>query len=471
MCACGDVRLPNCYVDLGMEGELPCIFPDYTFVTVPENICPLNFRSGSGKVWAHIEGGGMAFDAGGGDFLSIDGGLWRDMLSKSDSIMVTVYDTGDDGLIVRYAPFPIYVSHGRVDKYLTYRLIEPGYEKFTEMGIYQRDLEGFESKAVFTSNLSNNGCMNCHSFCNRSADRFLFHLRAEYGATYIVSGGNIEKLDTKTPNTISNFVYPYWHPGGRFVAFSTNNTQQIFHAWDPNRIEVFDSESDVVVYDVESRKVLASPLLNTKDNFETFPTFSPDGKTLYFCSARARLVPDSCRDVRYSLLSIPFDEVSGKFGDRVDTVFYAAAKGRSVSLPRVSPDGRWMVFAMSYYGNFSIWHQESDLYCMDLNSGEVRCLDAVNSDRPESYHSFSSNSEWMVFSSRREDGLYTFPYLTHIDGDGNFGKPFLLPQYDPDYYLYTMKSFNIPEFSIDAVSVSPYDIKEAAMHQDAVQVR
>lgn len=99
------------------------------------------------------------------------------------------------------------------------------------------------------------------------------------------------------------------------------------------------------------------------------------------------------------------------------------------------------------YGNFSIWHKEADLWLLDLQTGENRPLTEVNSDETESYHSWSSNSRWFVFSSRRIDGLYTRPFIASIDENGKVSKPFLLPQRNPDYYLESLYSFNIPEFA------------------------
>ena len=82
-----------------------------------------------------------------------------------------------------------------------------------------------------------------------------------------------------------------------------------------------------------------------------------------------------------------------------------------------------------------------------------RPLVEVNSDDVESYHSWSSNSRWFVFSSRRIDGLYTRPYIAYVDEDGKVGKPFLLPQKDAGFYQSFMKSFNIPEFITGKVKV------------------
>ena len=90
-------------------------------------------------------------------------------------------------------------------------------------------------------------------------------------------------------------------------------------------------------------------------------------------------------------------------------------------------------------------------------------MTALNSDDVESYHSWSSNSRWLVFSSRRDDGLYTKPYFSYIDKDGVAHKPFLLPQRNPRrYYQLQMNAYNIPEFVSGKVELNGSEIAEFA---------
>ena len=84
---------------------------------------------------------------------------------------------------------------------------------------------------------------------------------------------------------------------------------------------------------------------------------------------------------------------------------------------------------------------------LDLQSGERRPMDEVNSSDTESFHNWSRNSRWMVFSSRRDDGLFTRPYFTHIDAEGHATKPFMLPQQNPRrFYRELFLSYNTPDF-------------------------
>ncbi|MCF0209557.1 MAG: PD40 domain-containing protein, partial [Bacteroidaceae bacterium] len=113
--------------------------------------------------------------------------------------------------------------------------------------------------------------------------------------------------------------------------------------------------------------------------------------------------------------------------------------------------GRFLMFTLHSCGNFSIWHRDADLYLADLKTANIRPLSILNSPETESYHSWSSSGRWVVFSSRRIDGLYTRPFIAHIDKDGNASKPFLLPQNSKDFYTFLMKSYNIPEFVLGEI--------------------
>ena len=148
-------------------------------------------------------------------------------------------------------------------------------------------------------------------------------------------------------------------------------------------------------------------------------------------------------------------------------LFDAATLGKSATLPRISPDGRFLMFTMGDYGVFHIWHGDADLWMIDLKeandepSATAHPLKEVNSKSTESYHSWSSNGRWVVFSSRRYDGNYTRPFFAHIDKDGKASKPFELPCADPDYHRQFLRSYNIPEFMHGPVTISPQNFADA----------
>ena len=438
-----------------IDEEAP-IFPDYREVTVPSNIAPLNFSFlGEGRAVLLVCGEVVRERSGVFRFSSRG---WKRLLSKrgeDGSVEFTIF-TNKDGKWLSYNPFHIHISPDPIDPWFSYRLIPPGYQGWQEMGIYQRDLESYSEKTIMRNDLTGGNCLNCHTYRDGDPSKMVFHARSSFGGTVVVNEGKIEKLNTKTDSTISALVYPFWHPSGEYIAFSVNKTLQAFHNHDANRIEVYDEASDVVVYNVRTHEIAWSPLTKAEDRFETFPTFSPDGKWLYFCSAEAvGPMPDKYKEARYGLYRIAFNPGDMSFGDSLECVYDAPAEGASVSFPRISPDGRFLCFTRHGYGNFSIWHKDADLWMVDLSDGSVMPMEGVNSSDVESFHTWSSDGKWLVFSSRRDDGLYTKPYFTHIDAEGHATKPFLLPQKDPTrYYKRLMKSYNLPAFTTGKVSVS-----------------
>lgn len=441
---------------------VPGMFPDYSGTMVPRSIAPLNFRlTGGQESRLLLEGGDLSLMVKGPDF-DIPQNEWRRMLETADSVRMTVL-LKENGRVISCKPFCIHVSNDPIDGYIAYRLIEPAYETWNEMGLYQRDLSSFEQTAIISNSSTGGNCMNCHSFSNRDPGKMVFHMRANNGGTYIIDGDSVLKFNTKTPGTISAVVYPQWSADARFIAFSNNDIFQVFHSSNRNRIEVYDAASDVVIYDVKANELVSCPALMQEDVLETYPTFSPDGRTIYFCSSPRQDVPEGYRGIRYSICSIAFDPGTRSFGEKVDTLYNAFRTGKNAVFPRVSPDGRYLMYTESDYGCFSIWHKESELCWIDLETGKSRLLEELNSPDVDSYHSWSSNGRWVVFSSRRIDGLYTRPYIAHINEDGEISKPFLLPQRNPSFYHDFMKSYNIPEFVSGRVAVSEGEISECAM--------
>ncbi|MDE6793729.1 MAG: hypothetical protein K2J63_00300, partial [Muribaculaceae bacterium] len=303
---------------------------------------------------------------------------------------------------------------------------------------------------------------------------FVFHVRGEHGSTMISKGGDCTWLKASNDTLGGSMVYPYWHPSGRYCAFSTNQTRQGFHISGPKRLEVFDLSSDVLVYDTEKNEILLDTLLNTKAWSENTPSFSPDGKWLYFTTCYQQEYPLKHKEEQYNLCRIAFDEKTGNFGSQVDTIFNAVALDKSVTWPRPSYDGKYILFTLSDYGYFSIWHKESDQWLLNTATGEARLAEEINSNDADSFHNWSDNSRWVVFTSRRNDGLYSNLYLTCIDDNGYFSKPFLLPQANPEeYYTQSLYSFNTPDFTKTRVDFNSRAAVDAILSDERIpaQVR
>ena len=103
-----------------------------------------------------------------------------------------------------------------------------------------------------------------------------------------------------------------------------------------------------------------------------------------------------------------------------------------------------------------------------MKNGTTEKATLWNSQDVDSYHSWSSNSRWVVFSSKRDDGLHTRLFIAYIDENGKLGKPFMLPQEDPISNKKFNKAYNIPEFVTDEIDFKGYEVRNA---DSAIQIK
>jgi WD40 repeat protein len=442
----------------------PLISPDYSGVTIPPNIAPLNFiineKADDYLVKLHSLKGDVIRVTSANGKITIPSGKWKKLLeqNKGKELFIEVFAKQERHWI-RFQPIIDHVTVDAIDSYLVYRLFDQGYLTWNRMGIYQRCLENYDESPIMLNSMSGRNCMNCHSFCKNLSNTMLFHMRGSLPGTIIYRKGKITMVNTKTSQTISPGVYPAWHPDGRYVAFSVNHIAQAFYAKADHKREAIDSLSDLILYDAETNKIINYPAIASRKSLETFPTWSPDGRYLYFISAKA-LPPDRYRQIHYDLLRIAFNEETRQFGS-VDTIISSSRTGMSISFPRISPDGNYLLFSASAYGNFTIWHADSDLYLMNLETNEITKPD-INSNQAESFHTWSSTGRWIAFSSRRDDGLFTRIYFAYFDTHGKAYKPFLLPQKDPEFYKTFLKTYNVPELITSAVDLNPWMLSKIA---------
>lgn len=454
-------------------GCLPAIEPDYINVTIPPNIAPMNFQireegkrflvvaesdKGDHKIKIRTSTGKVRFSQA----------AWKRVAGKSIGGKITIKVFSSEmrnDFSLEYDPFYLYVASDKTDPYLVYRLIYPGYYCWSDMRIEQRCIENFREKPVVVNRILDMNCINCHSFSNNQADRFMVHIRGSKGGTYIFTDGKLSKHDLKIDPMPGGATYPAWHPSGRYIAFSSNQVRQVFYAHSSRCIEVFDLVSDIIVYDTEKNSITMVRAADTARYLATFPGWSRDGRYLYFCRALHNVQepwrdPEKMELVKYSLVRIPFDAGTGLYGE-VEMIYDAASEGGSVSFPRISPDGNFLVFTLARFGTFPNWHRETDLYMMDMRTRVLKRMD-INSDETESWHEFSSNGRWLVFSSKRLDGRSTRPFYAYIDAEGNTGKPFVLPQKNPVRYRAILASFNIPEPVNGKIRLGPWNFRTSS---------
>ena len=432
--------------------RLPPIYPDYIGVTIPATIAPLDFAMADEQVEridvvARGSKGGQLHANGTWAEWDIDG--WHELTNQNigGSITLTVCAL-KDGQWTQYRDFTIAVSAFPLNDYgLTYRRIAPGYEVGGDIGIYQRDLHTFTEEPILTETAVPGRCMNCHTPNRTDPSLFTLQIRGEGGGTLVQRDGTQTWYDTKTDSTKAAGSYASWHPSGRYCAYATNSVHQSFFVGTKQRIEVYHKFSNIILLDTHSNELLLSPLLQSPD-LEIFPAFSAQGDTIFFSTSKPCNVPAEYEKVKCSLCAIAFDATTGTYGNAVDTLLNGPRDNMSYTLARPSYDGRWLMYCRSSRSNFPVCQPDADLWMMDLKTRHTRPLHEANSPDTESYHNWSSDSHWFVFSSKREDGMYTKLYLACVDDQGKVSKPFLLPQRNPrKFYAEMMDAYNVPDFT------------------------
>ena len=308
-------------------------------------------------------------------------------------------------------------------------------------------------------------CGNCHSFAD---DGSVLGLDVDYGN----DKGAYAVMDVSKQMVLSDEKIITWadykredgeltfgllsrvSPDGRYV-ISTVKDRSVFVAMPDLMISqlFFPIKGILVVYDRETGTYAALPGADDPEYVQSNPVWSPDGQTIVFARTKAyrseRLdqrnsalidekdVPEFTVDnkpFRYDLYRIPFN--GGRGGTPVP-LEGASNNGMSNYFPKYSPDGQWIVFCKA--DNYMLLRPDSDLYIIPAAGGEARRMRS-NTPRMNSWHSWSSNGRWLVFSSKA-NGPYTQLFLTHVDEDGNDTPPVLLERFTS-----ADRAANIPEF-------------------------
>ncbi|MHC4259766.1 MAG: TolB family protein [Planctomycetota bacterium] len=464
--------------------------PDHAGSVIPPNIVPLNFvvkEDGSGYfVRIHSRKGNPIEILSKKPTILIPKKAWHELLdlNRDQQLSVDIFirskaatssTDGKNEQWSRYQTLTSKIAHEDIDAFLVYRRIRPGHRTWRDMGIYQRNLNSFDESVVLSNGYFKRGCVNCHAFCGNRTEKMLIGIRsADYGSSaLLVEGNKIHKIGTK-------FGYTSWHPSGQIAAFSVNKVRQIFHSAASEVRDVMDFDSLMAYYLVDSKTVKTTPNLSRKDRLETYPAWSPDGRYLYFCSAPVTwsdktIVPESYDQIRYDLVRTGYDIDRDQWGP-LESVLSAEDTGLSILLPRISPDGRWLLFCMCNYGCFPVYQHSSDLYMMDLEAakqtGEYKYSRLnINSSESESWHSFSSNSRWIVFSSKRGSGVFTRVYIAYVDESGKVHKPIRLPQKDPTYYDSCLWTYSVPELITGPVRATKEKLGRVVRSSEKISVK
>jgi len=456
-----EVRIPDTYVQVGRAAR---ISPDYCNCVIPPNIAPLNAmicepgREYCVRIHA-AQGDPIVVGSRNGE-IRIPLKPWRALLqaNRGQDIAFDIYVRHEDDWR-RFETIRNHVAREPVDPYLVYRLLAgPNHSTIPCMGLQERHIESFEERWLLP--YGRDRCINCHTFLKNDPACMLFHVRGDEGNAMLFAGqDDVDKVSTVTRFNRAPAAFSAWHPSGKAVAFSMNKAR-VLHTTAGESRAAIDAASDLGVYLVETSAVVSTRAISRADRRESYPTWSPDGRYLYFVRGAMPSFDaviseddiDDLRQVKYDLMRIRYDVDTGQWGD-LETVLSGDELGLSISQPRISPDGRFLLFTAAEHGGFPIY-LDTDLYMLDLESGEYWPLVDANSDQNDSWHSWSANGRWVAFASRRRDHQLAKLYFTYIDADGQASKPVLLPQKDPTHYDWRLLIYNLPELVSGPVQVT-----------------
>ncbi len=436
----------------------PRVDPDYRDVVIPPNLAPLNLavREPGIEYRLGVSGSrGQPLDLRQPHpHFRFPPAAWKALLqaNRGGTLRWNIAIRNPAGDWTTHAPFENTVAQEEIDPYVVYRRLLPLYSTYKRLEIWQRNMETFEERPILRNAAIGHGCVNCHTFQSGAPERFALSFRGLFGTpTLLVESNRVSRVDSK-------MGYLSWHPNGRLLAFSANEVRQSFHVAGPVNRDVYHLGSDLGILHVQDRRIEKPAAIAAPDRDENWPCWAPDGRSLYYCSG-----PDlplaEVRNIRYDILRIPYDPDRNRWG-KPETLISGAEHRLSAQQPRPSPDGRHIVFTVSESGSFPIFRSESDLHILRLDTRQWERL-TINSDHADTWHCWSNNSRWLVFSSRRLDGVFARLFITHVDPAARFSKPLLLPQEDPTYYDTCIDNFNTPELVRGPVRVSEAELAGA----------
>lgn len=471
------------------------MIPDYAdSIVIPANIAPLNFcfsdtfcfKKAIVRISAYdsLQNLCKTYDFKvkqiGGTAMSLR--KWKKLMAAANGgyLSVRVSVETEQGT-VRYKGLHWFVSPDKIDRYLLYRVSQYEEGQHGEVFFTQRDLESFKNRYVGHNRLldyDNSGqrsCMNCHDCLNNDSHNMVFHVRGIHKGTILMRGDTLIKI-TVPDNYNLRLTYPAWHPSGKIVAFSTNLPASVHYASSTHKIiYTLDTLGSIVLLDVENMQLFSCPELTDTAYDQVFPTWSPDGKRLYFCRSPKKdynVLPfpqyiDSSLSMRQNrteqiwddLMQMDFDPQTKVFSGLRCTYPFSRMQ-KSASMPKVSRDGRYLILSLLKTSTFPLQNL-GDFYRLDLQADTLLPVevDMLNTSGSEKGHSFSSDGHWMVFSSSRRTLVIPETYITHFNPqNGTFSKPFLIPQKQGDFYRTNLQGFVFPVLSITQVSYTPRQI-------------
>jgi hypothetical protein len=370
------------------------------------------------------------------------------VLSEQAVSLGTSRDPVGDSVFFRQIPLPFAVASRSFEK-TRWRL---------------GDISSYGKPATVMTGIS--VCASCHAF---SADGKWLSMEYNYGddngAQFITEVRKEIVLGEKDFFTWSDFprtgvipptrgLFGRMSPTGRYAAASVNEISYAAVMNDVDYSQLFFPTFGVIaIYDSRSGSMRLLPGASDYRYVQANPTWSPDERLLLFCRAKTKNEVHSnilnvttvfekrsihqlndLYNIRFDLYRVPFNEGGG---GTAEPLAGASENGMSNYFPRYSPDGRWVVYTRSRSG--IMLQPDSELWIVPAEGGKARRMQC-NRKIFNSWHSWSSNGRWLLFSSKA-NGPYTEIFLTHVDEHGNDAPPVLLSRFNDAGY-----AANVPEF-------------------------
>lgn len=348
------------------------------------------------------------------------------------------------------------ISRDPTDNYIVYRLVSPPFSSAKTPDLFVRDIRKDEPKLFLSARRKY--CVNCHCFSSKQGNVGKLSLQVRsldaarhklpvYLGVYDIDRGTGYRV--QLPFEIQMTTYMAWSPDHTKLAFSAN---QKIAALKPILYETQlagMSTSDIAIYDMTRNEAYLLPGASDPNMLEVYPRWSPDQTLIVFSRSPVGHHP---AHILYDLYAVRVDGGEESVAWPVED---AVNNGRSNYFPRFSPDGKWFSFCQCDGGD--LIRSSSDIYLKAGNlKGPAHRLACNVPHAADSWYSWSSNSRWIVWASKREGGIYAYLYLTHIDEAGRASPAIRLPvKRRPD------ASFNIPEFVAHDPGIRETDLYEA----------
>ena len=341
------------------------------------------------------------------------------------------------------------VSEHPADPFIVFRFVSPLFHGFKTPHVYYRDVETFGLRMFLPSEGAY--CTNCHSFPSgpRTAQRpFDMAIAVRKSFTGLRVLGLYDFASRQGKTLLINSFFMCWDGEGKRVAVTGGQKVLVRSPITLETQEFHVVVGDILIVDTETLAVNALPGASEAEYVETFPAWSPDGETIVFARDKEIIPGRVMPQKRYSLFRIPYN--NGRGGEIAPLL--GADDGMSNFAPRFSPDGKWIAFNKA--DSASLVEPTADLWIISTEPGSyARELECNYDYAMDSHHSWSSNSRWLLFSSKRDGGIFARVYLTEIDEEGHASPPVELPAADDP-----MMCYNVPEFLQYRPEIDPEDI-------------